>query len=118
MKFRLLRQPQHSGDVLVRFHVQSDDSIVGIISVPPSAADDLLAHWIQPQAAATTRKDAAPATAPGKKGGTFAEALASATKRPGAVAPAPAAPPNPMVGAMVRVAKKHALTPEAILRGC
>ena len=58
MKFRLSRQPQRPGDTLTRFHVLSDDSTVGIISVPSEAAADLERHWLQPQALATTKKGA------------------------------------------------------------
>ena len=107
MKFRLSRQPQLPGDTLTRFHVLSDDSTVGIITVPSEAAADLERHWLQPQAAAPT-----------KKGSALAAAL-EANKRPGALPPDHASKKeNPAVAAMLAAAKKNRLSQAAILRGC
>ena len=106
MKFRLSRQPQRPGDTLTRFHVLSDDSTVGIFSVPSEAAADLERHWLQPQAAAPAKK------------GALAAAL-EANKRPGALPPDHASKKeNPAVAAMLAAAKKNRLSQAAILRGC
>ena len=120
-KFELSRQPQLRGDTLTRFHVlDSAGSTVGIISVPTSQADDLQRHWLggatQSPAAAATRATQPPAAAAKPAGSALAEAL-TATRRPGAIAPA-VSKPDPAVNAMLAVAKKNRLSQAAILRGC
>jgi hypothetical protein len=81
-QFRLSRQTP--GAVLTKFFVYDGTDIIGSIDVPNEEADDLPKHWLggatQPQAAAPT-----------KKGGALAAAFKAAAKRPGALAPAPAA---------------------------
>jgi hypothetical protein len=59
-QFQLSRQPQ--GQTLTKFHVlDSANSIIGIITVPNEAADDLQKHWLggapQPRAAAAGKQN-------------------------------------------------------------
>jgi hypothetical protein len=92
MKFKFSRQAQPSGATLTKFHLLSADAIVGIITVPNGAADDLEKHWLggatQPQEAAAAAALATPARG------------------------------NPMVSAMLAAAKRHPLNRAAVLRGC
>ena len=89
-QFQLSKQPR--GQTTTRFHVlASDDSICGIITVPNEQTADLERHWL----------------------GAGPQAKAQATLTPAGKQENP----NPMVSAMLRVARKHPLTPEAILRG-
>jgi hypothetical protein len=116
-QFQLLRKANDA--VLTKFHVIdcASGSIVGSINVASEDAADLQKHWLgsaaQPQAAALTRKDAAPT-----KKNALAAAM-EATRRPGALPPDHARQQeNPAVAAMLRASKKNTLSAAAILRGC
>ncbi len=88
--FKLQKSPGSNHSV-TRFDViDAAGSICGRITVPNEEADDLLAHW----------KDAPPRSAPA------------------ALATPPGGKQNPMIGAMVAVARKNRLSKTAILRGC
>jgi hypothetical protein len=92
--------------VLTTFFVyDTDDSIIGSINVPHEEAEDLAAHWRQPQASAAV---------------TPKRMVNALLKSPSAPAPSRSKPehPNPMVAAMGRNAAKNRLSKQAVLRCC
>ena len=102
-QFRLLKQSV--GETITKFFVyNSAGDTIGSINVPNEDADDLERHWLQPQAAAPTKKGAL---------------VAAMEEHPGSLPPDHARQKeNPAGAAMVRAAPKNRLSQAAILRGC
>ena len=106
MKFTLSRKPNPPGSVLTKFHVlDGAGSIIGSINVASEAAADLEKHWLgatQPKVAAR---------------GMLAAMLAAGKRSEPAPAAAGDRQRNPMVSAMLRVARRNPMSRGAILRG-